>query len=48
MGIKDLGHINKVKAKLITVFEMIDIGSISFYFGLKIERDYQKQSLKLF
>lgn len=44
--VKRLGHIEKVKQKLVTVFEIIDMGLISFYLGLKIERNYQNKILK--
>ena len=48
MGTKESGHIKRVKAKLTTAFEIVDMGPISFYLGLKVERDQQKRSLKLF
>lgn len=38
----------KIKAKLVAAFEMVDISLISFYLELKIERDHQKQLIKLF
>lgn len=39
MGTKELGHIKRVKAKLAAAFKIIDIGLISFYPGLKVERN---------
>lgn len=48
MGIKIFGHIEKVKQKLVATFKMVDIGSISFYLNLKIEKNCQKKTLKLF
>lgn len=47
METKRTDHIERVKAKLAAEFEMVDIGLISFYLGLKVERDWQKQILKL-
>lgn len=41
--IKKLGHIKRVKKKLIAVFEIVDIGPIGFYLGLKVEKDCQKK-----
>lgn len=39
IGIKKTGHIKKVKAKLATMFEIVDMGAISFYLRLKVERN---------
>lgn len=39
MGVKKSGHIKKIKRKLVAIFEMVDIGLISFYLGLKMEKD---------
>lgn len=36
IGAKNSGIIGQVKAKLIAAFEMVDMGPISFYFGLKV------------
>ncbi len=47
MGVKGSGHIEKVKLELAAAFEMADMGSISFYLGLKVERDQAKKTLKL-
>ncbi len=47
MGIKGLGHIEKIKLELAATFKMADIGSISFYLRLKVERDQAKEMLKL-
>lgn len=48
MGVKRLGHIKRVKKKCVAVFEMIDMGPISFYLSLKVEKNHQKKMLKLF
>lgn len=37
--IKKKGHIERIKAKMAVVFEIVDINFISFYLGLKVERD---------
>lgn len=47
MGIKGSGHIEKVMLKLAAAFKMADMGSISFYLRLKVERDRAKKTLKL-
>ncbi len=47
MGVKGSGHIEKVKHELATAFEMVDMGPISFYLGLKVERNRQNKTLKL-
>lgn len=39
MGVKRSGHIERVRHELAAAFEMIDMGPISFYLGLKVERD---------
>lgn len=39
MGIKEIGYIKKIKAKLAAVFKIVDMSPISFYLGLKVERD---------
>ncbi len=39
MGVKESCHIKMLKRKLAAAFEMVDIGAISFYLGLKVERD---------
>lgn len=45
-GMKGSDVINKVKAELITAFSMVDIGPISFYLGLNVERDREKRIIK--
>lgn len=47
MGVKGSGHIKKVKIELAAAFEMVDMGPISFYLGLKVKRDRAKRTLKL-
>lgn len=47
MRAKELCQIERVKAKLTVLFEMVDTDSISFYLRLKVERYWQKQSFKL-
>lgn len=44
---KNIKIIARVKIKLTTIFDMIDIGSISFYLGLKVKRNYYKRIIKL-
>ncbi len=39
MGVKGLSQIEKVKRELAAVFVMVDMGPISFYLGMKVERD---------
>lgn len=39
--------IEKVKAKLITTFSIIELGLIHFYLGLKIEKNQEKKTIKL-
>lgn len=48
MGIKGSKVIERVKKKLAAAFDMVDIDPISFYFGLKIERDCIIKILKLY
>ena len=48
MGVKGSVHIDRTKRELAAAFEIVDMRSISFYLGLKVERDGQKQTLKLF
>lgn len=47
MGTKKSCHIKRVKAQLAIAFEIVNMGLISFYLALKIERDREKQSLQL-
>ncbi len=47
MALKKSGMIQQVKAELTTAFSMADIGPISFYLGLKVERNQEKQMIKL-
>lgn len=35
MELKESVAINRVKRKLVTIFEIVDIGPINFYLGLK-------------
>lgn len=48
MDPKDIEVIAKVKIKLTTVFEMVNIRLISFYLGLKIKQDSENMIIKLF
>lgn len=48
MGAKNSVVINQVKTELTAIFEMVDIRSISFYFSLKVNRDYEREIIKLF
>ena len=47
MAPKDNGFIQCVKAKLAAAFSIVDMGPISFYLGLKVERDQIKRMIKL-
>lgn len=47
MGVKGSGMIGRVKAELTVAFPMVDLGPISFYLGLKVERDREKKTIKL-
>ena len=47
IGVKGLGFIKQVKKKLATAFDMVDIGPISFYLSLKVEKNRIKRILKL-
>lgn len=47
MGMKGSGVIDRVKAELIAAFSMVDMGPISFYLGLKVERDQENKPIKL-
>ena len=47
MEAKNFRVICQVKKKLTAAFEMVDMGLISFYFGLKVRRDHKKKMIKL-
>ena len=47
IGPKNTGVIVRVKMELTAAFEMVDMGPISFYLGLKVDRDRQKRTIKL-
>lgn len=47
IGVKGSGYIKKVKIKHVVTFEMVDIGPISFYLGLKVKKNQIKITLKL-
>lgn len=46
--IEKSGIINRIKQELAITFNLIDMGLISFYLGLKVEKNQQKKTLKLF
>lgn len=46
MGPKRSGIIERVKKELAAAFEMVDMGPISFYLGLKVQRDWEKKKIK--
>ena len=46
IGAKVSDQIKKVKGVLDVIFEMINMGPISFYLGLKVEINCQKRSIK--
>lgn len=39
--------IKKIKKELVLAFEMVDMGPISFYLGLKVKRNQKKKTIKL-
>lgn len=47
MAPKNSGIIQRVKAELTAAFSMSDMGPISLYLGLKIDRDRERQTIKL-
>ncbi len=47
ISVKESGHMEMVNRELAAAFEMVDMGAISLYPGLKVERDRQKKTLKL-
>lgn len=47
MGVKRSGMTERVKRELMSAFSMVDMGPISFYLGLKVERDRERKSIKL-
>lgn len=48
MGVKRSGMTEKVKRELMSAFSMVDMGPISFYLSLKVERDRGRKTIKLF
>lgn len=46
MEVKGSGVIERVKVELAAAFSMVDMGSISFYLGLKVKRDWEKRTIK--
>ncbi len=47
MAPKKIGMIKRVKSELTSAFSMVDMGPVSFYLGLKIERDRVNRKIKL-
>lgn len=47
MEAKNFGVISLVKEELIAIFEMVDMGLISFYFGLKVSQTAKKDDKTL-
>lgn len=43
MEVKNSEVINQVTKELTVAFEMVDIGLINFYFGLKVNQNHQKK-----
>lgn len=37
----------RIKEKLATTFDMVDIGPLGFYIGLKVTRDHKQKIIKL-
>lgn len=47
MASKESGMIERVKSKLTSAFSMVNMGPISFYLGLKVQRDRENRTIKL-
>lgn len=47
MAPKESGMIERVKSKLTSAFSMVNMGPISFYLGLKVQRDRENRTIKL-
>lgn len=47
MALKNSEMIKRVKLELTFAFFIIDIGLISFYLGLKVQQDWENQTIKL-
>lgn len=47
MAPKGSGQIKRVKDELTAAFKMVDMGPISYYLGLKVERDRERRLLKI-
>lgn len=47
MAPKCSGMIERVKAELTAAFSMVDMGPISFYLGLRVDRDREQKTIKL-
>lgn len=47
MAPKGSGMTQRVKAELAAAFSMVDMGPISFYLGLKVQRDRENRTIKL-
>ena len=41
------GIISRIKSELTTAFEMVDMGSLAFYVGLKVTHNREKRTIKL-
>lgn len=48
MGVKDLDHVEKTKKKHTAMFEIVDMGLINFYLGLKVEKNRLKKNAETF
>lgn len=47
MAPKCSGMIERVKAELTAAFSMVDLGPISSYLGLRVDRDREQKTIKL-
>lgn len=47
MNLKNMREITKIKINLIKIFEIIDMGLISFQLSLKVKKNHQKRTIKL-
>ena len=48
MAPKRSGMIERVKSELASAFSMVNMGPISFWLGLKVQRDWENRKIKLF
>lgn len=47
MAPKESSFIEKIKTKLVFVFQMVDMDPISFYLGLRVNQNREEKTIKL-